>query len=263
MSEISLFVDNKLFKEFSRIELFKYITFKRNIEKDILLKLESKAIEKKSISFWKYSNWGEAQSNILDFLKSQGQISDYPLRPFLTLPVINDNTSIDKLTRLWSIFYSQKYLEDAQSEFKYVNMPSGSLTPDIMFIGEAPGWKGSGSFNVPVYSYGKTSLLFRFLAFTIFGYNIWFSNISKTAIEKNSKTKFGPHMSYLQEEINILMPRTIIALGRDAYDVLLFMDLPMSVHRIYHPAYIFRQGNDIDLYRGNMIEVRDEISSIL
>jgi uracil-DNA glycosylase family 4 len=141
-------------------------------------------------------------------------------------------------------------------------MPSGDVNADIMFVGEAPGWSDNiNSFNTTVYSYGQTSLLFRLLAFIVFGNSIWFTNISKAAIKYNKKLFSKEDTLSLINEIDIIKPRAIVALGKTAFDAV--NELVDNAFQIYHPAYIARQGGDIYMYRNSMETVKNEIDTLV
>jgi uracil-DNA glycosylase family 4 len=238
-------------------DLWQFISPDRINKKDRLINFESNIIKNEDSAHWILDEYEPIDNGmkLMNFLKKKVD-KDIPIWPFLTLPRSHEE-NIEKVKALWDPYYNQ-YIN-----FEYVNMPSGDLNPDIVFIGEAPGWKGVGEFNVPVYSYGKTSLLFRFLISIIFGPKYWITNISKQALEKNkkmSKDVLEENLKLLKKEIEILQPQVIICLGNYVYDELKEY---YNVSKIYHPAYIYRQGNDAQMYARQMYEVKNEISTLL
>ena len=240
--------------------LWDFISVDRIKEKDKLINFESSIIRGTTYAQWvlDYEPIVEGM-RLMKFLKKRLDRVQ-PIWPFLTLPRSNE-PELDRVKALWEPYYN-KYTYSLDSN--YVNMPSGDLHPDYIFIGEAPGWKKPGEFNVPVYSYGKTSLLYRFLVSIIFGPKTWFTNISKPALEKNkkmTKLQLENNLNLLYSELEILKPATIICLGNYVYEKL--SPIYNKLYKIYHPAYIYRQGNDAKMYAKNMIEVKNEISSIL
>jgi uracil-DNA glycosylase len=238
-------------------DLWQFISPSRINKKDKLIEFESNIIKNKDFAHWILDEYEPIDNGmkLMSFLKKKVD-KDIPIWPFLTLPR-SYKENIKKVKALWDLYYNQ-YIN-----FEYVNMPSGDLNPDLVFIGEAPGWKGVGEFNVPVYSYGKTSLLFRFLISIIFGPKYWITNISKQALEKNKKMSndtLKENLKLLKREIEILNPKVIICLGNYIYNELKEY---YNVFKIFHPAYIYRQRNDAKMYAKNMVEVKNEINSVL
>ncbi len=66
-----------------------------------------------------------------------------------------------------------------------------------------------------------------------------FSNRSHTASERDAG------LILLQELINLLAPKDIVAIGNDAFSALSKLNIRQTIHKVRHPSY----GGEMDFYR--------------
>ncbi len=243
------------------------LEFKRNNGRDKLCKFEDYLIKKFNFCHWKLEN-KEILTNEHDlcFLYNNGDITKFNIYPFLTLPTSCDNDILN-LTNIWSLYYNEEYYIDTKFDKGDVSLPSGFLHPRYVFIGEAPSKsrlsnESNTYYNTKtrVYTQGKNCLLFRILSNLVFGTKNWYTNIFKCGVFPEDKIldeRLDNSLKYLQKELHILNPEFIVCLGNFVHDIIcnsnLFKDYRIA--KIFHPSYIMRQGNDIDLYRKNMKKV--------
>ncbi len=134
----------------------------------------------------------------------------------------------------------------------------GSLTPEIMFIGEGP---GETEDNLGRPFVGKAGQLLDRLIERM-GYSretVFIGNIIKCRPPGNRDPlpdEVAACKPYLERQIEILKPKVIVCLGRVALNNLLGRDFSISRERgklfhfqgipvipTYHPAYLLRQTN--------------------
>ncbi len=152
-----------------------------------------------------------------------------------------------------------------ENRTKSVPGQGNPLSPDVMFIGEAPGYEEDQQGLAFVGAAGR--LLTKMIA--AMGYTrdeIFIANICKCR-PPNNRTPTSDEMRkclpFLQEQIRVIRPKTIVLLGNTAIRGLL--DAQLGVSRIqgqwtryetipvmptYHPSYILRfesQGNSAGL----------------
>lgn len=132
----------------------------------------------------------------------------------------------------------------------------GSVTPDIVFIGEGPG-ETEDKFGKPFI--GKAGQLLEKIINKM-GYKreeIFISNIVKCRPPNNRdpmKKEVEACLPYLRKQLEILKPKVIVCLGRVALNTLLnenysiskvrgnifnYMDVPLIP--TYHPSYILHK----------------------
>jgi len=242
-------------KDYTIKNLLSFVSFDRLKKKDYLVNFESSVIKEYKFAAWDlYFTLEEDKSSSLRFLKEEKR--EYSIQQFLSLPLVDSEDEFYKVYDLWNPLYNENYYIDTGCDRERVNFPNGYVGAKIMFVGEAPGWKEDLlAFKVPIYSYGKTSLLFRYLARVVFGSKIWFTNLFKGAISENKKPsgdKLFAAKDYLSKEYDIIKPDIVICLGGYVYDNLNFI----NKFKIYHPSYIFRKGNNLRLYAEDMMKTR-------
>lgn len=200
--------------------------------------------------------------NIIEFYKNSSyHITEHDFSILTTLPYSTDN-NFSTLKYIYNDLYNNEYYDRLSLDKRLANLPGGCLNPRYMFVGEAPGYHEDYSqFNGRVYTFGKTSMLFRILSSAIFK-NCWYSNISKSAIFNNDKLdneRLKIALEYLKRELIALNSTYIISLGNYVYNVLKECCPEFKIYKIFHPAYIYRNGNNVDMYYRNMREILQQI----
>jgi len=242
------------------LQVFNFKTravFDRVIQKDIMCRFEDDLIKRYGICMWSHPH------EIRERITAQ-QIQAGRLIPYIyTLPY---GGGFDKLEKIWNMYINDDYYRAIGANKDYANLPGGCIEARIMFVGEAPGWsKNKDDFGSRVYTWGQNSMMFRLLSSEIFG-QCWYTNISKTAIEDNKKLdkkKLTIALQFLKNEIDIIKPKVIIALGNYVYDVLLDNFDDYKIYKIFHPSFIVRMGRDETLYRTNMEDTYGKIKKLL
>ena len=119
----------------------------------------------------------------------------------------------------------------------------GNLDHPIMFIGEAPGHAGCGTTGIP-FTKDRSGDLYNWVL-RYFGKtmeNVYTTNIVKCCPSNNrTPTKIETlncAIRFLREEIHLLKPKNIIALGKTAFNYL----ESWGADYIPHPGYAIRNG---------------------
>ena len=119
-------------------------------------------------------------------------------------------------------------------------------TDGIMVIGMAPGFYNGNKFDVlskpfkPSFYFAQTSKMIR-EGFKSYISRIYFTNLSKLVLARNLmdsksyKQMYDKYFYILKEEINILKPKKIIALGKDVFNFLLEKDI--RTETTFHPSF--------------------------
>lgn len=129
-------------------------------------------------------------------------------------------------------------------------MPTGDMNPTYLFIGEAPGVSDGEKVLERVMGYGPTSSLFRaaLLKANIL-HKSWLTNILKCALPGNKSIddeQYENCFEFLLKEIEILVPKKIIALGNKVSDFLSIKRLKFI--RLVHPSFCVRKGISYEKY---------------
>jgi len=140
----------------------------------------------------------------------------------------------------------------------------GSLTPDIMFIGEGPG-ETEDKFGRPFI--GKAGQLLEKIIGKM-GYSresVFIGNVVKCRPPNNrdpQKDEVAACIPFLEQQIKILNPKVIVCLGKVALNTILnanhaisrvrgklfsYMDIPLMP--TYHPAFILHKKDREDVSR--------------
>lgn len=255
--------------------------FEKNINSSILLSLISKdrlrdrdalcifedKILSKTLACWKFDKIPIFKHTLLDFVHSSNntQISIDDFFYLATLCTTTNSANIHKLHDIYTLFELEENQKKLQLDTKRLNFPGGCLDTNICFLGEAPGYhEDTTKFNARVFSFGQTSMLFRLLSNKIFG-PAWYTNIFKSAIKNNQKIQgelLNISLTFLKRELEILNIQNIICLGNYVYDCLKQKSIfnEYRIGKIYHPAFIFRSGNNILMYEKSMLTAKKELS---
>ena len=168
---------------------------------------------------------------------------------YITIPY-SDKRDDEKLIKLWDLFYPKSDYDRKTIEwqkFSDINLPSGSLSPQYVVVGLAPGYHHNlnNQKGIPgrTLCYGPTSFLIREAMF-FFSNEIWFTNMSKSSILDNKNDLLqGDYLDtclkLLSEEIALLCPQKIVCLGSQVYSILAAAGF-LNLVRIFHPAYLVR-----------------------
>lgn len=119
----------------------------------------------------------------------------------------------------------------------------GCLDHPIMFVGEAPGEAGCGTTGIP-FTNDKSGQLYNWVLerYEKTMEDVYTTNVVKCCPMANrTPTKREAQscaVRYLYEEIKLIKPRRIVALGRTAYNQL----QSRGVTFIPHPAFAIRNG---------------------
>lgn len=219
----------------------------RSKDRDKLCKFEDFLIKKYGCCYWLFDFFHNPDTTLIEFIKNDIDVSKQ-IEYLITLPYSNTSDDYSKLNNIWNL-YDDKYFEETDTKKIHFNAPGGYFGDDTcIFIGEAPGWTtNEKSFGTRVYTFGATSMTFRMCSSYVFG-KAWYTNISKAAVRDNKKLSrkcLEKALLRLDEEISILNPKRIICLGNYVYDVIetVYNNTKHNIMKIYHPAYIFRNGN--------------------
>ena len=158
---------------------------------------------------------------------------------------INDDVTT-KLDKLWK---AEKCTKCKDVVYRHT-MPTGNMNAVYLFIGEAPGVSDGERELERVMGYGPTSVLFRsaLLKANIL-HKSWLTNVLKCALPGNKSLddeQYENCFEFLLNEIELLAPRKIIALGNKVSDFLSMKGLRFS--RVVHPSFCVRKGINYEKY---------------
>lgn len=177
----------------------------------------------------------------------------------------------DALDKFYDKIHSCTLCELSESRTNFV-FGSGRHDADIMFVGEAPG-ANEDKEGIPfVGRAGK--LLDRILDELSLGrQDVFIANVLKCRPPKNRDPKpeeIRLCEPYLHEQIRLIQPKVIVALGRIAANTLLnekfalkdmrgrtFKYQNVDLRVVYHPAAILRNMNLYDTLKGDLQYVID------
>jgi uracil-DNA glycosylase len=238
-------------QEYDENRIRSLVSTKRCTERDDLCILEDKLM--KYNSMWLFDELRNCPESFSKFMCNELD-DEIPFQYLTTLSYSTKQDDILKLSKILSIF-NDEYFKLLKLDKNKYNMPGGNINADVVFIGEAPGWKDDEEYGARVYTFGRSSILFRICSSIIYS-GCWYTNIFKSAIINNQKVsgeRLQTALEFLKQEVDIIGPKHIICLGRYAYDSVVgsFID-DYNVFMIYHPSYILRNGNDYDSYCKNM-----------
>jgi len=170
------------------------------------------------------------------------------------------NKNINNRRHLWDDV--QKILTPNENEL--ISIGTGCIDEGcIMFVGMAAGfYSGDADDKIsqpfkPTFFFQNTSEILR----ESIKHNlssVYFTNASKIALEKKKMnesyiTNYEKYFNILSNEIEILKPKHIIALGTNVYDFLRNKNIKCT--RAYHPGYF--------IYKGTLNVEKDYYSNIL
>jgi len=176
---------------------------------------------------------------------------------YLTLPY-SDKRKDAELIRIWNLFYPKSDYDHKTIEwqgFSDINLPSGSLSPQYLVVGIAPGYNQNSNnhHDIPgrTMCYGPTSFLIRDAMF-FFSSEIWFTNLSKSSILDNKNDQLtGDYLNVclelLKAEVAILQPQKIVCLGHQVHSILSTAKF-QNLIPIFHPSYLVRTGRKKNWY---------------
>jgi uracil-DNA glycosylase family 4 len=132
------------------------------------------------------------------------------------------------------------------NNFKFVGLGSGYLNAEYFFIGINPSQNmehhGQRCLGKPSNKI-ESSYYFVPLVEKYFPKNYYNTNLVKIPTYHNLlplKSEVERFMPFLKQELNIIQPKKIIALGNWVHETLLKYNIESI--KIYHPAYIIRTG---------------------
>lgn len=143
---------------------------------------------------------------------------------------------------------------------------------DYIFVGEAPGQKGCGTFGIPFYGDISGNLFMKALYNnSISPLNCYITNIIKCCPQGNDLGEFYSTRNAMKLEcvkqvkaeldtvMNLNNINKVYAIGNTSYDILtnIYKYTNVLVEKIYHPAYYVRQGisNKYSKYLGSMLNL--------
>ncbi len=157
----------------------------------------------------------------------------------------------------------------------------GNLNPDVVFIGEAPGEQEDLQGRPFVGKAGQ--LLDQMLkAIQLTRKNIYIANILKCR-PPNNRNPFPAEIKnctvYLQQQLLLLKPKCLVAVGKISANYLLQTNAPMSELRgnwfnyqlgeqiiplfvIYHPAYLLRSPRDKKIAYEDLLQLSKRINTL-
>ena len=149
---------------------------------------------------------------------------------------------------------------------KNIVVGRGNLDADLMIIGEAPGAK-EDTTGIPYVGKSGRMLQYYLDLYGIERQHIYLTNIIKCKLPANShptKTHIQNCREYLVTELTTVKPKVIVLLGNTAISNILgsnnkvnkLAGIPVKVGNVYmipmyHPAYISRNKDLLDLYNGH------------
>ena len=155
---------------------------------------------------------------------------------------------------------------------------SGSLTADLLIVGEAPGYHEDRS-GIPFW--GESGRLLRsYLKDAGFSPNdVFITNTVRCRPPKNRDpypAEMGQCAGHLDATVELIQPRAILTVGRVASRAITSESLPMHEFRTrsgeftygsipvftaYHPAYILRNRNAAHLLVADLVAVKEFLES--
>ncbi len=151
---------------------------------------------------------------------------------------------------------------------------SGNPRAALMFVGEAPG-ADEDLQGLPFVGRAGQLLTKMIEAINMRRENVYIANILKCRPPNNRPPmpeEVAACSPFLMEQIKIIRPKIICALGKFASQFLLRTDEPISALRgkfrdcdgilmmpTYHPAYLLRNPNDKRLVWEDLKKIRDEL----
>lgn len=241
-------------------DFLQFISKERKKKRDKLCLIEDKLFNRLKACFWYFEKVkNNARKKLLEeFINNSKKeeliLEEEDFQWFTTLPYSDFKEDFERLKLIYSIVR-----KNFRKYNKYINYPRGYLRPKYLLIGEAPGWhRDTKHFGTRVYTFGRSTILYLLLSSIYFGKS-WYTNIFKYSIKDNKKIYSGNGLKnaikILKKEIRILNPETIVALGNYTFDILSENNIDRPLKKIYHPAYILRQGNDVEMYIENIKKV--------
>ncbi len=154
----------------------------------------------------------------------------------------------------------------------------GSAHPDILFVGEGPG-ETEDQFGRPFI--GKAGEMLDRIIVRM-GYRreeVFIGNVVKCRPPANrvpARDEADTCLPFLHRQIALLQPRVVVCLGATALNYLLGMNQPISRNRgrvlryrgvvpvvgTYHPAYLLRKENPVELRKAKL-EVWQDMQQVL
>lgn len=142
-------------------------------------------------------------------------------------------------------------------------MPTGNIKPKYMFIGESPGVADGPKSMERAWGYGPSSILLRkSLLHSKILFQSWFTNILKCSLPENKKSSDEPFkkcIKFLELEIELLKPKRIFIMGKNAQNFIqktsLYNIIKNNTSYIPHPSYYLRKGADYKEYSKNIMEL--------
>lgn len=153
------------------------------------------------------------------------------------------------------------FKEHKQSDFykrqKSITFGSGNLNAKVIFVGEAPGFKGCGKLGIPFYN-DKSGMLLREAMFKsrILETEIYITNVVKCNPLDNiitGKDIITCPEIWLIKEIIKINPKKVLAIGKTAWSIILDIkrtyNLKFEVKFVNHPAYFLYKRNEKEFFK--------------
>ena len=137
--------------------------------------------------------------------------------------------------------------------------------PPILFVGEAPGSVEMEQLRPFV---GPSGVLLRRILSEIGITEYSLINVLKCRPPNNatpSKSQIHACLGYLHQQIALIEPSIIIALGATATEALTLLEMEegKDFFRVYHPAYVLRHGATVDEYRTQLRRAIDKAVEVI
>ena len=157
------------------------------------------------------------------------------------IPWSNKKLSENKLETLWK----SSSCSLCPSVTKWHNVGGGSLNPLHFVVGDAP---GAGPAPRDIFgscmTNGPTSFIVRYFTYKMgILEDCWFSNMIKCAVPDNryvTTKEYSTCSPFFMEEITLLKPKHIFALGNGPFNRLVSSDIPAKITPLLHPGFFLR-----------------------
>lgn len=142
----------------------------------------------------------------------------------------------------------------------------GNLNSEIMFVLQSPHYTHNKNylhvccFGIKQQPYGKTGWFIEevFKQMKKTKENYYFTNIVKCS--QNNSEMLTDEMkqnciTYFKEELDLVKPKKIIALGNYSFKLLKSLNLDIPIFKFYHPSFCIKNNISIEEYAKKLSEV--------
>lgn len=168
---------------------------------------------------------------------------------------INGNIEFDKNCNKCKLINEHKQYE-FWKKYNSITFGVGNLKSKVVFVGEAPGYKGCGYTGIPFYR-DKSGMLFREILFKhrILETEFYLTNVIKCNPKDNliqGKDILTCPQVHLLRELEYVRPQIVIAIGKTAQYILekfrYSVNFAFEIEYINHPAFYLYKKRPNEFY---------------